>query len=544
MFAALTTYPIVFAIVGGIALGLWLAWALNVERIVARFGKRFSDGAFVVLSLLALLAFRWPTIVTERVMNPDEAQMAAQAIRMLTDPWPWHGFDGGTGGPLDSLPLVLPAFIGLPISLRSSHAIGILVDFFGILLFYFAGRRIFGDVAARAGVFVPLAFFTLMHDENFQHYSSERVPAFFALASSLAVLLMLGAKSRIRTIILSGLILGFAPFSKLQVVPIVGFLIVVELFSLAFAPHWRSHRRRSLLLFVGSLSIGTIVFGSGAAATGSLHDAYESYIATNLQYIDAGGQFDFWSFITGTAELAAFVKAFCIGLFCGFGVLLTRGSLSRASLVRLLVCVGSLAVSLYAIEKPHHPFQHYFLLAVFPCGLVAAAFFASIREAGLRLQAVLISALVALPLFALQMRVNTEYVKDLQYRTTLHDTIGAELANLIPAHASAVVWGWMPQYYIATQTAMATRDANCYYDIIPSPVRSYYRERFMRDMRMNRPSVFIDAVGPESFTFQDRKNQGFESFPELRDYVLSNYVFLADIRGVRVYARRSSDSVG
>jgi hypothetical protein len=60
----------------------------------------------------------------------------------------------------------------------------------------------------------------------------------------------------------------------------------------------------------------------------------------------------------------------------------------------------------------------------------------------------------------------------------------------------------------------------------------------MDDLRHNPPKVFLDAVGPGQFWYQDRAASGHDTFPELRDYVSDNFRLVGDVDSVRIYARK------
>jgi hypothetical protein len=95
----------------------------------------------------------------------------------------------------------------------------------------------------------------------------------------------------------------------------------------------------------------------------------------------------------------------------------------------------------------------------------------------------------------------------------------------------------MPIFWAETGLIQATRDGNDARQIEPHAEREYYRARFLRDMVRSRPPVFVDAVGPGNFAYEDRARDGHETFPELRDYLAHDYHFVRDVEGSRVYVR-------
>jgi hypothetical protein len=101
------------------------------------------------------------------------------------------------------------------------------------------------------------------------------------------------------------------------------------------------------------------------------------------------------------------------------------------------------------------------------------------------------------------------------------------------------VWGWEPYLYVLTGTLPASREPQTPYQIsFGGPQLNYFRSRYLKDLELHPPKVFIDAVGPGQFAYGERDVYGFESIPELREYVTKNFYLAGDVDGVRVFARR------
>jgi len=91
--------------------------------------------------------------------------------------------------------------------------------------------------------------------------------------------------------------------------------------------------------------------------------------------------------------------------------------------------------------------------------------------------------------------------------------------------------------WVETRMIQATRDGQTSRQLESHPRREYYRARFIEDLRRAAPPVFVDAVGPGSFVYEDRAESGYETFPALRDYIDNNYHLLREINGARIYLR-------
>ena len=88
-----------------------------------------------------------------------------------------------------------------------------------------------------------------------------------------------------------------------------------------------------------------------------------------------------------------------------------------------------------------------------------------------------------------------------------------------------LVWGWMPQWFVYSGLAPASRETASYNQIL-QPDGSYFRARMLSDLARNNPSIVVDAVAPGSFRFSDPEKFGLASFPELNTYVRENFVHL------------------
>jgi hypothetical protein len=83
-----------------------------------------------------------------------------------------------------------------------------------------------------------------------------------------------------------------------------------------------------------------------------------------------------------------------------------------------------------------------------------------------------------------------------------------------------LVWGWMPQWYVLAGLAPATRESHTYGQMVASPLREYFRSRFIRDLSASQPDIVIDATtGRTSFLFNRFTNDGPETFDFLHGYL-------------------------
>src|SRR5882724_7824274 len=100
LFLWLDTHPAAYW-VGCIGCTLALGAVIIAEVRRTDSPARKKDWGFALLLLVCLLAWRWPPLLYNQELNPDEAQLIAGAVTLAHDPVFWRSVDGGTAGPLD-----------------------------------------------------------------------------------------------------------------------------------------------------------------------------------------------------------------------------------------------------------------------------------------------------------------------------------------------------------------------------------------------------------------------------------------------------------
>ncbi len=106
------------------------------------------------------------------------------------------------------------------------------------------------------------------------------------------------------------------------------------------------------------------------------------------------------------------------------------------------------------------------------------------------------------------------------------------------------VWGFMPDYYVVSGAEDATENAHTPFQILDGAYRDYFRDRYLGELRKAPPNVLVDAVGPDSFMFQDAPREGIAGFPALASFVASNYCLARRVRGTAIYKLRGRNGAG
>lgn len=91
------------------------------RRLPLRVIQRATEVLVLVFSALFILTSRFPSWIVQTAINPDEAQMTANALLVRAGQWTWSGVDGGTSGPANSIVLAWPYLFGMDATLSMTH---------------------------------------------------------------------------------------------------------------------------------------------------------------------------------------------------------------------------------------------------------------------------------------------------------------------------------------------------------------------------------------------------------------------------------------
>lgn len=544
LFAWFDSHPQSFWVIAGlptlILLGL-VAFALIHAAKDGLSKKR--ELLFVLLVPAVLLAWRWPYLLSADEYNPDESQLIAGAITLFGDPVPWRSVDGTTSGPLNFYVLLPIALLGLPLDYFTARLAGLLLISVALLACYYLFRSRFGLVAASLGLLPGLAFFCTVRDSNLVHYSSEHV-SIFLTALSAACLFRARQLSAQRWDQAGCFFAGTLPWAKLQSVPLALALLMIALLKVVTDKTLsRAAKPRAAALRLSFGALPSVVIVGVVSAFGQFDNFLRTYVLQNVTYVSQGesspalalwragmadGQFPI---LLGTA-LVGVVTALVIFGASRFATWISWGT-------ALLVIAA--AVSIVA---PRRVFLHYLLLAVIPLTIVwGQAMGVLLQNAGQRRQfwfgwiAIGIGGLVPFGFRATQSA--PEIFGSFSSHWSEPRTM---IANLIRRYsypgAKLAIWGWLPTLHVQTGLPQGTRDGNTYWAITPSSQREYFRERFLSDMMGNKPALFVDAIGGESFLFSNRAADGHEAFPPLANYIQDNYRLIVDTGSARLYAQK------
>jgi hypothetical protein len=485
---------------------------------------------FLAGGVALMLAGRLPAIVYPIRLNPDEAQMGANALRVLRHGAGWGSLDGTTVGPLDSAVLVWPILFGKDVSLVSVRLTAWVMVSLVFVFSYLTIRRMSGLLAGMLFA-LPLAAFLAFNENNeFQHYSSELLPAVLLTASML--LAPLAANGRCSGLpwrsLGCGLLLGAVPFAKLQAVPVAlaigGFVAGGLLIS-----RCEGRLKAAALLLVGP-ALWTAAFLLPLLATGQLATFYLSYIKWASMYVrESLSLLELHKLIASDELLRSLV--YLVGVLSVTAGLLGRSVPSRwAAALAVAACLAGA----FAVVRPGNAFPHYLMLLV-PFLVICGGVLSRLDQRWKKVA--FLAAYVGVVFLgrgglegAIRRRLagTSPFATEPRYPLELK---GHHLFSWVAdSDSDLFIWGWMPQWYLAAGLSPATREAHTNAQIVESSLREYFRGRLLEDLRRSAPKVIVDAVKPGSFVFTDGERQGMASFEALRLFVASRYAMVPDLR--------------
>ncbi|HUB66987.1 MAG TPA: hypothetical protein VL981_05835 [Candidatus Methylacidiphilales bacterium] len=600
-----------------------LAFAPMLKTAV-RFAFIKHPGWFLAFMAAALFACRYPAFFYPEHLNPDEAQMVAQAITYESHPVPWRDVDGGTAGPLDSYTLLWCVPFGFQPTYLTSRFFELLLVLGMLIFLYGASRHVAGDLAARLGLLPAFVFLAVTAFGEFIHYSTEEVSVFLAGA---AVFLLTGWRRRPGSFFSCaavGFILGLLPFAKLQSILLGGFLGLTAMGFLWTSP--RLTRREALaritVLASAALLPGAIIVGI-VAWTGAFDDFWTFYIQMSQAYTVVYPTFgeelaariahvkwllDPREYIAFPIYLTLIPSAVLVLHFLAARPRWPRAARRWLAWTLLFALVSVITVLSSPVAYPHYLFYLFpafvlllatdfrlfrvgrpgletakmagpLLLGALLGGLLIAStvvfhhwphpglarllrrliMLALAGTLGLETIHILLrrpwpvpppawrpfiapgilAVFFVLPALAQAGRENPFRGKVAEFLARPPSAMDAAIGQLRPPGGQLALWGWEPSFAAETQSVLGTREAITGPSLVlPNPLQTYYRERYLHDMRANRPELFLEAMGPDNFIFNDREKYGIASFPELAQLIEGQYRLAREIDGMRLFIRK------
>ncbi len=541
LFIWLDDHPKCYLWFVGVALAGGLILALRAWFRPATEPGPHTDWAWGLVLLAILAAGRWPSMLIPAQLNPDESQFIAGAHTLTQDPVFWRSVDGTTSGPLNFFVLWPAGWLAGWNSFLGARLTALFLLAAAFMLFHQTLVIACRTTAVRLATLAAVTGLALTNSVDLLHYSSELVSVTWMGVAAYAAArrwVMAGGPGWCA---LGGLALGAIPMSKLQPVPIA--LVAGLGWVVAEIIHRQPGSERHLVYLLAGAILPSALFVGQVLLAGEWSNFTTSYILTNLQYTAGQGSVghlnETWLAKSQEEDSLLHLWLPAMMMWC---VLALRPVRDRATHFVAVAAVLGLGVSVFCVLSPGRPFLHYWQLALPGLTCLLGALLASVRTRPARFERWLMAACaVALVggLWSHRLAQRSFFMGAFSYFETHppHPVAVRVLAHARSGEAMAV-WGWATHLYVGTGLRQATRNADCDRLLSPGKLQEYFRDRYLADVMVNRPEIFVDAVGPESVYFRSPELKHYRNFPELGAVIRRDYVLVEKTEGVEIYRRR------
>ena len=524
-------------------------------------GIFISELVFSGVLIVFVLSFRIPLIIYG-AQNADESLWIASAKTLAQDFRPWVTADTGTGGPLVPISLIPLRIFNLPIDHGTLKLMSGVVMALNVGLLYLGFIKLIGSGLARVVTLFLATGIAMMRNNDMIAFNSEHIVILLLCISFflLSRLYRSGAGRYNNRIILLGFVLGLVPYAKLQAAPMALFMGLVACLVV-----YKTLPIKSLRLLIIFALTPTILVLLTVYLNGGLNEFWMSYIQNNLFYATAVENNNFtnrWNLLNEIIfrpeELHFFFYAcFVIILGGGVVVLIAIRKISSENKVMISLSLLFLMISMYCITAPGRAFGHYMLLILIPLTIAVAFILHSIcgsieinwndgRPSLFLLRffaSILFICITSLYFFKKEYTFRPKYlVKAREYYDgyCLHGDIVTILNRYYEPKDKMAIWGWGTELFEGTKYLMGTRDCASSFQIEQGPTQAHYLNRYLGDLQVNRPKIFVETISPSFFGFGDRSKSGFENFPLIANYIKANYNFEGEIGTARFFLRKDA----
>jgi hypothetical protein len=496
-----------------------------------------------IAAAMVVIWARWPTIVMQASLNPDEAQFIADAIKVSQGYWmPWADVDTYTVGPL--LSFVLAPFVALAPSAPYlvSRMLIIACGIGWTAGSFLAVRTLVSASLARLLAAPMLLLLALPGATDIFSLSSEYLPlALLILGAGLAVSGVASDPYGASKTLCGFMLIGLVPYAKTQLIP-VAVVLAVALCVSGLITRCLSPKQTAwniLALSAPSLAIGVLV---------GIVPAIRDGLVRNFLFVSsyASGE------VFQKAPTGEILRVLSDGLLKPIGVMFVvmsvivivllifsqRGRDGRSAIALSTVAVAPVGV--WAMVYPGFGFYHYVWVGLIPvlfsvCVLVAwvaarcpllnrEGLLGGVFAFGMIVSVCLSSFVVGNPTAGRD--INPEF--SWRHLGTLGS--GEQIAvkgKLDSCSGEIAVWGWDAGIFVVSNKPHFSP-----WSTLLSPEGVGARE-WMDEALESKPECIVDASGPGQFVFTAPQSQ-LRSQPRASG-LLAKYTLILSSTNYRVY---------
>ena len=474
------------------------------------------------------------------LLNIDESQMMANAIRLQLNGFNIFEFDGTSSGFLNSLILTWPSLLGLDITFLSTRFTALILISLTLYFCFLYLRFEVNKLISFLIILPALLLFSLTNDPDYQHYSSELLSTLFIIIT------LYGFRSYIETnkiysLLIGLFLLGLIIFSKTQIIPTA--IILCFLISLYFL--WRKNYFmifKNLLIFFAPIAI--IIFSYFLA--GYLKDYYINYFEFSKAVVSKyslGENINPKNVITENVStkskifdhllLNSVFHYFYLKIILTFYLFLLMLSFKKTkkifnySFFLIVICIISVLMSIVITGAIY---RHYFIPLVPLTTLFVGSIFTMVANILGR------SFIFKIPIYFFFIIFVTSFLFENKkfyaqryeknqfnfQKINLNspkvlDYLGVQKGNIY-------IWGWAPQWYVLSYLFPSDRATISQKNIENYSNKEYFNSRLIKDLEDNKPNIIIDFVKPKSFLYTNPEF-GIKNSP-LKNLIKKEYVKL------------------
>lgn len=476
---------------------------------------------FFIIFLVILIGRYNSYLLGFELLNIDESQMMANAIRLQLNNYNIFQFDGTSSGFLNSLILTWPSLLNLDVTFLSTRITAIILI---SAIFYIAYLYLRLDLKKTSSILLVLPgvlVFSFTHDPDFLHYSSE------LLSTSLIIFALYSYKkyfytNKIRIHLIGMLLLSLVIFAKTQIIPTaLALFISICIFSL-YKKNYLVFFKSSFFFLLPVCLILSLYFFSGY-----FNDYYLNY-------------FEFSK---------AVVSKYSLGVNIINNTTLTTNSVSENKLLNYAlynsvfhyfyfqIFISIIMFIFISISKNYKNLLNInFILVV----ITILSIFSSIVVTGIIYRHYLIPLIPLTVLFSgsLYTKIDSNFIKSISYKTPVYlislaflfslmmedkkfysnkyqktsfnfSNININSPNIFDfldiSEKKLYIWGWAPQWYVLSYFFPSDRSTISQKYIEDFSNKLYFNKRLNEDLKRNQPNLIIDFVKPGSFYYTQKR---------------------------------------
>lgn len=481
--------------------------------------------------------------------NVDEAQTIASAAKLASGSKLFLDVDGTSQGPIMLFLISLIPKLGISLNystLRIFDTLAIWIP--SIFMIYKIGEKLSDKYNSFLMIIPIIMYYISLNFHDFIAFNSERFPFLFIIASAyLIICFVYNNKSKYAylQIFLIGLFASLMSLAKLQSGPFSFAIFVYICYYLSKEANLSKSDKHQYILafFIGILSPILILFVY-LKSNDLLYDFRIRFIETTIFYSSFGLSkssqnlglvhklFTLSKLLFGIQKWMSFFVPFSIYLYL-IKINHSNNITNQIHKNIVLFIIMLFCACMIAMGTSGNKFAHYMMYFVAVFFVSFAVLFASyFKDSKLNVK---IYSILLIPNILMIYLGSVSYKKDFTYYINANKSKSEQYFTYNNnKFKSIAVWGWDSNLYLESQSLQASAISHTYFQIVPSKYREYYQIKYIEELERNKAELFVDVVSKGAFFFEE-KNEQFENFPIIANYIKSNFVFDTTIANYRYF---------